>query len=267
MTVLRYWRSLKTRDFDRIDREQTVIILPLAAIEQHGPHLPLDVDLRISEGITEAVVACSHEDLPFLILPTQAIGYSAEHSEFPGTLSYSPTAAVELWTSIAGQVAELGFKRFILFNSHGGNSDLMRVAARELRVQHDMLAIAASWYRMVDLSGYADTAELEHGIHGGLIETSVMLYLAPDSVDMSKASAFASYAAELTRTQTHLSATGNVQFGWMAQDLNSSGAVGDASRASAEIGQAVVDAAARGLLDLIAEAIAFDLGSLADRSA
>ncbi|MEE2688103.1 MAG: creatininase family protein [Pseudomonadota bacterium] len=267
MTISRYWRSLKTSDFDRIDREQTVIILPLAAIEQHGPHLPLDVDLRIGEGIMEAAVACSPEDLPFLILPAQAVGYSVEHSAFPGTLSCSPTGAIELWTSIAGQVAGLGFKRFILFNSHGGNSDLMRVAARELRVQHEALTIAASWYRMVDLAGYADAAELEHGIHGGLIETSVMLHLAPDSVDMSKASAFTSYATELNRRHTHLTATGNVQFGWMAQDLNSSGAVGDASLASAEIGQAIVTSAARSLLELVEEAIAFDLGSLADRSA
>lgn len=267
MTISRYWRSLKTSDFDRIDREQTVIILPLAAIEQHGPHLPLDVDLRIGEGIMEAAVACSPEDLPFLILPAQAVGYSVEHSAFPGTLSCSPTGAIELWTSIAGQVAGLGFKRFILFNSHGGNSDLMRIAARELRVQHEALTIAASWYRMVDLAGYADAAELEHGIHGGLIETSVMLHLAPDSVDMSKASAFTSYATELSRRHTHLTATGNVQFGWMAQDLNSLGAVGDASLASAEIGQAIVASAARALLELVEEAIAFDLGSLADRSA
>ena len=267
MTVSRYWRSLKTRDFDRIDREQTVIILPLAAIEQHGPHLPLDVDLRISEGVMEAAVACSPEDLPFLILPAQEIGYSAEHSAFPGTLSCSPTAAIDQWTSIAGQVARLGFKRFILFNSHGGNSDLMRVSARELRVQHEALAIAASWYRMVDLAGYADAAELEHGIHGGLIETSVMLHLAPDSVDMSKASDFASYAAELRHSHKHLTATGNVQFGWMAQDLNSWGAVGNASLGSAEIGQAIVNAAACALLELIGEAAAFDLRSLADRSA
>lgn len=264
MTISRYWRSLKTTDFDRIDREATVVVLPLAAIEQHGPHLPVDVDLRINEGITEAAVERAPANLPFLILPTQAIGYSTEHSDYPGTLSCAPKLALDQWGAIVGQVAAQGFRRFLLYNTHGGNSDLMRVAAREIRVQHGALAVGASWYRMVDLSEYADAAELEHGIHGGQIETSVMLHLAPETVAMEHAEAFASYAIELADRHTQLSATGNIQFGWMAQDLNGSGAVGDASRATAEAGAAIVDAAAQSLVDLIAEVHAFDLTALAE---
>ena len=140
MTATRYWRTLKTTDFANLDREGTVVILPLAAIEQHGPHLPLDVDLRINEGVMSAVADAAPNDLPFLILPTQAVGYSAEHEAFPGTLSQSPAALIESWTSLVGQAAALGFRRFLLFNSHGGSSDLMRVAARELRVSYDVLA-------------------------------------------------------------------------------------------------------------------------------
>ena len=99
MTISRYWRSLKTKDFDRIDRADTVVILPLAAIEQHGPHLPLDVDLRINEGIVAAAAERAPENPPFLILPTQAIGFSAEHTAFLGSLTWSPTSSLDLWTT------------------------------------------------------------------------------------------------------------------------------------------------------------------------
>lgn len=267
MTVSRYWRHLKSADFADIDREKTVVILPLAAIEQHGPHLPLDVDLRINEGILAAVVEGAPDDLPFLILPPQSIGYSAEHEAFPGTLSYPPAALIEHWTTTAAQAAALGFQRFLLFNSHGGNSDLMRIAVRELRVGYDVLAVAASWYRMVALEDFADTEELEHGIHGGLVETSVMLHFDPKHVDMSKAEAFPSFASALVEKCRHLSATGNVQFGWMAQDLNPSGAVGDPSQATAEAGKAIVQAASANLIELIGETASFDLSALSDEGA
>ena len=266
MTISRYWRSLKTKDFDRIDRADTVVILPLAAIEQHGPHLPLDVDLRINEGIVAAAAERAPENPPFLILPTQAIGFSAEHTAFLGSLTWSPTSTLDLWTTLIGQVAGQGFRRFLLFNTHGGNSDLMRVAAREIRVRHGALAVGASWYRMLDLSVFADAIELEHGIHGGQIETSLMLHLAPETVEMEKADAFTSYAMELADRHDQLSATGNIQFGWMAQDLNRSGAVGDASKATADAGAKILDAAAQSLVDLIAEIGAFDLKAFAEES-
>ncbi|MEC8203722.1 MAG: creatininase family protein, partial [Pseudomonadota bacterium] len=108
MTVTRLWRKLKTGDFSTIDRANTVVVLPLAAIEQHGPHLPLDVDLRINEGILAALVERAPDSLPFLILPSQEVGYSAEHEAFPGSLSYGPAALIESWTSIVGQAAALG---------------------------------------------------------------------------------------------------------------------------------------------------------------
>ena len=266
MTISRYWRSLKTTDFDRIDRADTVVVLPLAAIEQHGPHLPLDVDLRINEGIVAAAAERAPENPPFLILPTQEIGYSAEHTAFSGSLTWSPTSTLEHWTTLIGQVAEQGFRRFLLFNTHGGNSDLMRVAAREIRVRHSALAVGASWYRMLDLSVFADATELEHGIHGGQIETSLMLHLAPETVEMEKADAFTSYAMELVDRHDQLSATGNIQLGWMAQDLNRSGAVGDASKATADAGANILDAAAQSLVDLIAEIGAFDLKAFAEGS-
>lgn len=264
MTVSRYWRHLKSADFAEIDREDTVVILPLAAIEQHGPHLTLDVDLRINEGILSAVVERAPDNLPFVILPSQSIGYSAEHEAFPGTLSYPPSTLIDHWTTTVAQAAALGFRRFILFNSHGGNSDLMRIAVRELRVHYDVLAVAASWYRMVALEAFADAEELEHGIHGGLIETSVMLHLDPEHVDMSQAEAFPSFAAELVEKCRYLSATGNIQFGWMAQDLNSSGAVGDPSRATADAGKEIVQAASANLIELIGETASFDLSALSD---
>ena len=264
MGYSKYWRHLKSVDFADIDRDKTVVILPLAAIEQHGPHLPLDVDCQINEGILKELVENAPVSLPFLILPAQCIGYSAEHTTFPGTLSYSPSMSIDLWISIASQVISLGFSRLILFNSHGGNSDLMRVVLRQLRAKYQVAVVAASWYRMVELEKFVNPAELEHGIHGGFIETSLMLHLAPESVDMAKATYFRSAGIDLAKQNMFLSATGKIQLGWMTQDLNAAGAVGDASNATAEIGLKLMASASKSLIQLITEVSSFDLKVLCD---
>lgn len=262
MTRTRYWRELKSTEVPAVDRESTVLVLPLAAVEQHGPHLPLDTDLRIGEGLLAEAARRAPDDLGFLVLPAQPIGYSAEHEAFSGTLTLPPETLLHLWTALGAQVSRLGFRRLVLFNSHGGNSDLIRIAVRELRMNCHMLAVAASWYRLADLDGLVDADELAHGIHGGTVETSVMLHLAPALVDMEAARDFPSAAARLAERNTHLSATGKVQFGWATQDLNMAGAVGDASAATAELGAKIVDRAVDGLLALLRETAEFDLAGL-----
>jgi creatinine amidohydrolase len=259
--TIRYWREQKTTDFEGFDRENTVVILPLAAIEQHGPHLPLDVDIRINEGLLAESARRAPESPEVLILPTEAIGYSAEHGAFPGTLSHPPESLIAKWVALGEQVAALGFPRLLLFNSHGGNSDPMRIVARELRVACGMYVVGASWYRLARLDDLFDAAELEHGIHGGAVETSVLLHLAPEAVDMSKAANFVSAAA--AATERHVSATGPIQFGWASQDLNPSGAVGDATKATEAAGRRIVEQTADRLIELLEEMAAFDLGRLA----
>ncbi len=260
------WVDLKTTDFADVSRD-SIVVLPLAAIEQHGPHLSLDVDLKICDGLLAEAQRRIPDTLSALVMPTQAIGYSHEHRNFAGSLTLEPELLLQQWWNLIDQVQNLGFRRLVMFNSHGGNSDLMRTLARRARVACNMLAVAASWYRLVDCSDLLDSEELIHGIHGGALETSVMLHLAPEMVDMSKAGNFVSSAVAMARVNRHLSATGAVQFGWMSPDLHPSGAVGNASLATSAIGAEIVERATTGFLELLQEVEAFNLEGLSDITA
>ncbi len=112
-------------------------------------------------------------------------------------------------------------------NAHGGNVPIVQIVCQELRVQHAMLAVATKWDRFVKGAGIVSSDEESFGVHGGAIETSVMLALHPDRVNMAKAEDFASLQARLTGK--HLRAYGPHSFGWMAQDLNPAGVTGNAA--------------------------------------
>ena len=140
----------------------------------------------------------------------------------------------------------------------------MDIVARDLRTRHAMLAACANWYDLVDLSDWFEAAELRHGIHGGAVETSIMLYLRPDLVDMSKAEAFASLSETMEPDFNRLSPVGRPSFAWETQDLNPSGAVGNAAAGDAGRGAEVVAAAARGLVELLQDMERFDLAVLRD---
>lgn len=256
----RYWRDYSTTELAARDLSQTVAVLPLAAIEQHGPHLPLAVDSMINEGIVAAAVAEWPDGLDALVLPAQEIGTSSEHKQFSGTLTYSPETAVRLIEEIGAGVAAAGVRRLVLFNSHGGNPPVMEIAALHLRQRHDMLAVVANWFDLTGLRDLFEKDELRYGIHGGAVETSIMLHLRPDLVRMEHAENFISPDQAIEGQPPLLSATGRVHYAWEAQDLNKSGAVGDATKASAEAGKEIVGRAAKGLLHVLRQAQAFDVG-------
>lgn len=265
MTALRsrYWQDLTTADFAALDTSQTIAILPLAAIEQHGPHLPVSVDSEINAGILDAALARHSAEAPVLILPPQMVGKSDEHNRFPGTLSIPAETLIGHWNAIGDSVARAGVRRIVFFNSHGGNPPVMDIVTRDLRVRHGMLAVTAHWWDLVELEAWFDPVEIEHGIHGGEIETSMMLHLRPDLVDMGKAKDFVSAGRKMSETFNRLSPTAQPSFAWETQDLNPTGAVGNAAAADADRGRKVVEAAAGGLLELLDEVGRFDLGCLA----
>jgi creatinine amidohydrolase len=201
-----WWGDLPASAFARIDAEKTIAILPVAAIEQHGPHLPLSTDSAIMEGMLGHVFGQLPAALDARFLPIQQIGKSTEHIRTPGTLTISPAALIDAWTDIGASVARAGIRKLVVVNSHGGNEEVVGIMTRELRARFDMLAVKTSWERFGHPAGCYSTSELRFGIHGGDVETSLMLHFRPDLVDMKKAGSFAS-ATEESRTDLQTSET------------------------------------------------------------
>ncbi|MBX3569499.1 MAG: creatininase family protein [Rhizobiaceae bacterium] len=246
-----WWGDYRTTEYASIDPEATIAVLPVAAIEQHGPHLPVSTDTTIMQGMLETVIARLPGDLDIRILPIQAVGKSNEHVRAPGTLTLTPLAAVQSWADLGASVARAGVRKIIFVNSHGGNEEIMGIVARELRVAFDMLAVKTSWQRFGRPAGMYTELEDRHGIHGGDVETSLMLHFRPDLVDMSKAANFVSNVARAERTFDLLRQTGTHAFAWIASDLNENGVVGDASIATAEKGRLTAGHQADGFIRLL----------------
>ncbi len=269
----RFWADLGTQDFAQLIRTgqaaQTIAVLPVAATEQHGPHLPLSVDTVLVDGIVQASLAHLAADLQVLFLPTQAVGLSPEHSRFPGTLTLKNETILRLWSDIAESVAAAGIKKLLLFNSHGGQVSVMDLVARDLRARLDLLVVSASWFNLplldasgLDLNTLFSADEHRFGIHGGDIETSMMLALEPTRVELAKAQNFASTAQQRAQRFDILGNGKSARLGWQTQDYNPAGAVGNAAAATAQKGQSLVDAAGRGLARLLAEMQELPLNTL-----
>lgn len=241
----------------KLETEQKIAILPLGATEQHGPHLPLETDWLIAEEVARRAMARAG-DLPLIVLPVEKIGYSIEHSDHPGTQTLGYAEAVERWVGIGTQLAARGTRKLVLLNAHGGNSPLMTIVATELRVRCRMLAVATSWTRYGYPPDLVSDEERALGIHGGFVETSVMLVIRPDLVQMDKARDFASEQSRFRTDYTHLRAYGPHAFGWMMRDLSANGVTGNAAAATAEAGERILDHAVGGFVELLHDVHRFD---------
>lgn len=240
------WAEYRFAEFAGCDPETVIAILPTAAIEQHGPHLPVGTDTMIARGMLDRLRARCPDDLDIRILPIQAVGKSNEHLWATGTLTLTAETALRAWVEIGLSVARAGIKKLVIVNSHGGNLDLVSILSRELRVQAGMLAVKCQWMSFGHPAGLFTEAERAFGIHGGDVETSLMLAFEPHTVDMTQARDFRS-----TAETSAISPIGPVSYGWIATDLNPAGTVGDASIATAEKGEAMADHAVAGLIDLL----------------
>lgn len=253
----RYWSDLTTEDFVARDWARTVAILPVAATEQHGPHLPLSTDTDIARGYLDRVVAFTPDDVEALILPIQSIGKSDEHDDFPGTLSLTTVTALSAWTEIGAGIAKAGCTRLVIVTSHGGNSALIDLVAAELRNRLGMVAVTTSWSRLGYPEGLFPADEITHGIHAGGIETALMLALRPDLVRRDRIADFPSRGAEIARTHTVLRTGRPAALAWKAGDLNPAGAIGNARLGTAETGHALLDHGARVFVDLLRDVAGF----------
>lgn len=268
----RFWADLSTLDFARLQvsgkAAQLVAVLPVAATEQHGPHLPLSVDTTLVDGIVAAALPHLADDLPVLVLPTQPVGKSTEHIRFPGTLTLSADTLVRLWTEIGESVARAGVRKLVLFNSHGGQVSIMDIVARELRTRCELIVFSANWYGLPlgdEVTGRFPPEEHRFGIHAGDIETSMMLALRPERVDLRQARDFRSSSQDRAARFPVLGNGTSAKLGWQMQDYHPMGAAGNAAAATADKGRAVVEAAGRQLARLLQEVAQVPLSTLVER--
>jgi len=261
----RDWTDIRWPESAGADRARWIAVLPLAATEQHGPHLPLETDVLIGEAYLARVRERLADTLPVTFLPIERIGISSEHTDFPGTLTLAPEVALKNWMTIGESVAQAGLKKLVIVTSHGGNSAAMSLVAQELRARHHMLVVTTAWGRLSAPEALFPAEEIEHGIHGGAIETSIMLARYSEQVRREAIAYFRPSTIAMKRDFRWLSTQRPAPFAWQTQDLHPSGAVGDATLASVEKGERLIDQGAKSFCELLAEVDRFDLQRLSNR--
>lgn len=259
-----YWQDLTTTDLADLDPERTVALLPVSAIEQHGPHLPLATDAIIGDGLVRLAMERIKEGV--LVLPALTIGHSLEHVDYPGTLTITAEALLATWLDVGRGVARTGLRKLVLLNTHGGNAPLVTLAALRLRHELEMFVVRANYYSFGSPPGLFPKDELRHGIHGGEMETSLMLHLKPELVRHEALADFRALTHDMASRSGLLGPEKPIGFGWMSQDLNEHGACGNAARADARRGAALLSYLADKLVTLLTECQTTPLTTLRRRT-
>jgi len=262
-TPPRDWTAIAWSDVTKQDAARWIAVLPLAATEQHGPHLPLRTDVLIAQAFLARLRELLPPRIPVTFLPVEEIGISTEHTDYPGTLTLAPEDALRKWTAIGTSAARAGIKKLVMVSSHGGNSAAMTIVAQELRAKHGMLAVTTAWSRFGAPDGLFTAAELRHGVHGGAVETSIMLARWPHEVRQQALANFVPSTIAMEEQYRWLSTHRPAPFAWQAQDLHPGGAAGDATQASAEKGERLLDHGARAFCELLEDVDRFDMSMLA----
>ena len=262
-TPPRDWTEIHWPDIAAAAASRWIAVLPLAATEQHGPHLPVGTDVMIGEAYLARVRELLPATLPATFLPLQPVGISTEHIDYPGTLTLPTETALKDWMALGESVARSGIKKLVMVTSHGGNSAAMTLVAQDLRAQHGLLAVTTSWSRFGAPDGLFSAEELRHGIHGGAVETSIMLARYPHAVRKEAIADFRPNSIAIEKEYRWLSTQRPAPFAWQAQDLHSSGAAGDATKATADKGEQLLEHGARAFCELLGEVDNFDVKRLA----
>lgn len=263
MIPKRYWAEMSWAEIAAADAARWIAVLPIAAIEQHGPHLPLATDALIGEAYLKRALTLMPPQIPVTVLPVLTVGLSTEHQAFPGTLSFSVTSIIAMLSELGNCVHRAGVRKLVIMTSHGGNVEVSELVARDLRARLGMLVVSCSWGRFGYPDGLFAEDEIRHGIHGGDIETSLMLACRPDLVALPAAVEATPASIAMATEFTWLGPHAPASFGWMTQDLHESGAVGDGRAASAKKGEAAIIHGARAFIDLLQDIDRFSLAKLA----
>lgn len=254
---LRRFADLTGPQVSSLLTDRSILVQPLGAIEQHGPHLPLSTDSVVASAVAEAAVAQVGEELDVWLLPTLEYTKSNEHAWSPGTVWLSASTLLNVLDDLGRCVATTPVKRLVFLNGHGGNSALLNVANRELRLAHGLMTFLAHPGVPPDQGGVSPADELGMGVHGGTDETSIMLHLAPHLVDMSKAER---RVPEAIASNQYVKFGGRVSFGWMSNDFFPDGYIGDPTPATAELGRTLFEGAVRGFCEALREISEFNYG-------
>ena len=237
--------------------KDSIIVLPLGAIEQHGPHLPLNTDFVVADAVSRAAVENFGAETNAWLLPTLPFTKSNEHAWAAGTMWLSATTMMAVIDDIGRCVASTPAKKIMFINGHGGNSALMAMMNRELRLKYGLQTFLAHPHMPADQGGSSAESELGMGVHGGVDETSVMLHLRPDLVDMSLA---VRRVPEGLAKNEQVKFGGRVAFGWLSNDFSPEGHIGDPTGASAELGASMFTSAVDSLGIAMKEISRFDFG-------
>lgn len=248
--------ELRAPDIERMITERSIFVQPLGAIEQHGPHLPFNTDLVIAERIATSAVERVGDELDAWLLPSLAYTKSNEHAWSPGTIWLSADTLLRVLDDIGRCIAKTSARRLVFMNGHGGNSALVGVANRELRLHHGLMTFLAHAGVPPDQGGTSAADEHGMGIHGGHDETSIMLHLAPELVDMDAATR---NIPEALVDNRFVRFGGPVGFGWLSDDFGDDGHIGDPTTATVERGIELVDLAVDAFCGALAEIAEFSL--------
>ncbi|MCG5523640.1 creatininase family protein [Ectothiorhodospira haloalkaliphila] len=248
------WQDLTAPELASRMGPETVAVMVLGAVEQHGPHLPLSTDLDIGLGLLTEARRHLPADFPLLVMPPLALGSSEEHGGFPGTLSLPPQTAVAVLEALGEGVSRAGGRRLVWLNAHGGNTAVMDQAALALRRRHGLLVIKATYTRLGQPPGI-DADEWRHGLHGGALETALMRHLAPERVREDQVRDFPGRGQYLVASgHRWLGPEGAGAFAWLAEDLHPDGVTGDAAAGTAELGARILGFYGERLAQLLQEA-------------
>ncbi|MEO6367691.1 MAG: creatininase family protein [Steroidobacteraceae bacterium] len=254
------WQAFTTSELSALDPERSIALLPVAAVEQHGPHLPLGTDALINAALVDALLA--HDCPGLLVLPALDVGHSLEHGSFAGTLSIAAEPLLAAWEDIGRSVANTGVRKLVILNTHGGNTPLVQLAALRLRAAQQMLVVRANYFAFGSPAGLFAAEELQHGFHAGEMETSLMMHLHPQLV---RRAALADFDALPRRMAAHNQLLGPekpVGFGWLSQDLHPEGVCGNALGADAARGAILFEHLLASLVTLLGEVARTPLSTL-----
>ncbi|PDT83645.1 creatininase [Bradyrhizobium sp. Y36] len=263
MTPSRDWTRIRWAETSPAESSRWIAVLPLAATEQHGPHLPVTTDVLIADAYLARVRELLPDDVPASFLHVEPVGISTEHIDYPGTQTLPTETALRRWTGIGEDIARRGVRKLVIVTSHGGNSAAMMLVAQDLRAHQKLFVVTTSWSRLSSADSLFPAEEVRHGIHGGAVETSIMLAHHPDQVRKDAIANFPASSIAMEKQYRWLSTQRPAPFAWQAQDLHVSGAIGNATLAVAEKGKQLIDRGATAFCELLGEVDNFDVNRLA----
>ncbi|GEB77029.1 creatininase family protein [Sporolactobacillus inulinus] len=247
------WENLTRDELAAIDKDSAIVFLPTAATEQHGPHLPVGTDaIILSQLIDHFIATQSFDEGALIFAPLLNVGKSNEHMGFAGTITYGTQTYYSVLHDIAGAIAASGFKKLVLFNSHGGNTDMLNMISRDLRIDFTMDVFVFDWWFTSfwdkGLEGLKESGT--YGVfHACELETSLMLHAAPETVHMELA--VDEDPVEALRDNDFVTLFGPYNAGWKTKDVTKSGVIGAPTYATAEKGKKLFDYAVKELKDII----------------